>query len=139
LLIRVSMSSTISGFMTPTPHTIGQDQHLALAHRLMREQSIRHLPVLQGGQLVGLLSQRDLYFIETLRDVDPERVAVSEAMSQEVYTVEPGSAVTDVVKEMIAHKYGAAVVVDRGEVVGVFTTIDALQALSELLERRGVD
>jgi acetoin utilization protein AcuB len=104
----------------------------------MRDEKIRHLPVLQGGQLVGLLSQRDLYFIETLQDVDPERIAVSEAMSQDVYTVEPGSALTEVVKEMIAHKYGTAVVVQRGEVLGVFTTIDALRALSQLLESQGV-
>lgn len=105
----------------------------------MEEQSIRHLPVLQGGKLVGLLSQRDLYFIEALRDVDPERITVSEAMSQEVYTVERDSAVTDVVKEMIAHKYGSAVIVDRSEVVGVFTTVDAMRALVELLESRGVN
>jgi acetoin utilization protein AcuB len=103
----------------------------------MSEHRIRHLPVLGGGKLIGVVSQRDLYFIETLRDVDPERVAVSEAMSQDVYAVEPTTDVTEVAKEMVSHKYGAAVVVERGHVVGVFTTVDALRALSELLEGRG--
>jgi acetoin utilization protein AcuB len=131
------MTSTIARFMTPAPHTIGREQRLAAAHQIMRKHGIRHLPVLEGGKLVGILSQRDLYFIETLRDVEPELVPVSEAMSAEVYAIDPRSDVADVVREMIAHKYGAAVVVDQGQVVGVFTTVDALRALSELLLGRG--
>ena len=70
---------TIDQFMTRAPHTIGYHQTLATAHRMMRELSIRHLPVLDGGKLVGILSQRDLHFIETLKDVDPDEVPVSEA------------------------------------------------------------
>ena len=53
---------------------------MAAAHRLMRRHKIRHLPILQEGKLVGVLSQRDLYFLETLKDVNPEEVNVSEAM-----------------------------------------------------------
>ena len=53
----------VSAFMTPGPHTIGRDQTLAVAHRLVREHGIRHLPVLHGGKQVGDQSQRDLHFI----------------------------------------------------------------------------
>lgn len=122
--------------MTRRPHTIGHQQTLAAAHRMMREHGIRHLPVLDAGKLTGILSQRDLHFIETLRDVDPELVNVSEAMSQETFAIEPRASVRKVAAEMAEHKYGAAVVVDGHRVVGVFTTVDALRALSALLEEQ---
>lgn len=128
------MTETIERFMTPSPHTIGHDQTLSVAHRIMREYGIRHLPVLMGGKLIGMLSQRDVYFIETLRDVDPEKVKVSEAMSQDLYAIGPRASTREVAREMALHKYGAAVIVDHGRVAGVFTTIDALKALSELLD-----
>jgi acetoin utilization protein AcuB len=124
---------TIDRFMTKGPHTIGHHQTLAAAHRMMREHSIRHLPVLDAGKLIGILSQRDLHFIETLRDVDPEEVKVSEAMSQEVFAVGPQASFRKITAEMAEQKYGSAVVIDKERVIGVFTTVDALAALSSLL------
>jgi acetoin utilization protein AcuB len=100
----------------------------------MRRYDVRHLPVLDGGTLVGIVSQRDLHFIETLRDVDPQGVEVSEAMTQDVYTVDRDCPFRDVARQMASHKYGAAVVVDGVHVVGVFTTTDALRVLSDLLD-----
>lgn len=126
----------IDRYMTTSPLTIGRDQTLAHAHALMREHKIRHLPVLEGGKLIGLISDRDLHMIETLRDVDPEKVVVEEAMVPEVYTVSPAAPLDEVVREMAAHKYGSAVVIDHNKVVGVFTTIDAMQAFADLLETR---
>lgn len=130
------MTATVQQFMTPIPYTIGHRQSLAKAHQLMRLHQVRHLPVLDGGRLVGIVSDRDLHFIETLRDVDPEHVEVSEAMTQEVYTTHRHAAVRDVARQMAVHKYGAAVILDGVDVVGVFTTIDALRVLSDLLEER---
>lgn len=122
---------TIREFMTPSPLTIGSDQPLSVAHRLMREHGIRHLPVLEDGKLVGLVSQRDLYFIETLRDVDPDKVTVAEAMTTETYVVTPRTHLETVAREMAQQRIGSAVVVDeQGKVVGVFTTTDALRALT---------
>lgn len=127
-------SLLVQQFMTPSPHTIRRDQSLASAHALMREHHVRHLPVLEGGRLVGLVSQRDLYMIEALPGVDQESVSVDEAMSQNVFTVGPRSSVRKVAGEMAEHKYGAAVVVDGTKVVGVFTTTDALSVLHGLLD-----
>jgi len=126
----------IDKYMTSSPHSVGRDQKLLQAHKLMREHHIRHLPVLHGGRLVGVLSDRDLHLIETLRDVDPARVLVEEAMTTDVYSVSPKAMLDEVVREMAGHKYGCAVVEDNGKVVGVFTTVDALRAFAELLETR---
>jgi acetoin utilization protein AcuB len=123
----------IRKFMTPAPHTIGFDQTMERAHKVMREFRIRHLPVLKAERLVGVLSDGDLHLVETLRDVDPAEVTVEEAMTQDPYTVGPDAPVDEVVTEMARHKYGSVVVMDNHHVVGVFTTNDACQAFAELL------
>lgn len=122
-------------YMTPSPFTIGPSQSLAAARRLMREHKIRHLPVLDGGQITGLVSERDLLLVESLPGVNPTDVRVEEAMSQGVFTIDPDTAVGEVVETMIERKLGSAVVCESTRVVGVFTTIDALRALHELLEQ----
>ena len=123
-------------FMTTTPHSIGKDQTLERAHEMMRTHRIRHLPVLEGGKLVGMVTERDLHLVETLRDVDPREVVVEEAMSSHVYAVDPDTSLDVVVEEMAEHKYGSAVVIQNGKVVGIFTTNDACRALAELLHSR---
>jgi len=127
---------TIQKYMTTCPHTIGEDQPMALAHRMMREHHVRHLPVLRGAKIVGLVSDRDLNMVETLEDVDPRNVRVSEAMSQEPYLVSPEAPLDEVVSEMAAKKYGSAVVTQHEKVVGIFTTVDACRAFADLLHTR---
>jgi acetoin utilization protein AcuB len=122
----------IRDFMSPTPHSIGRHQPLAVAHERMRASGIRHLPVLEGGKLVGLLSQRDAFFIETLRDVDPASVPVEDAMSVDVYITSPDAPLSDVAATMAEHKYGCAVVMDGAHLTGIFTTVDALIALARI-------
>jgi acetoin utilization protein AcuB len=99
----------------------------------MRRQRIRHLPVLHGGKLVGLVSLRDLHLVETLPDVDPKLVSVEDAMSQDVYSVRPDASLRDVVREMARRKLGSAVVMSGRKVVGMFTTVDALRVLARTL------
>ncbi|MFL5357291.1 CBS domain-containing protein [Archangium sp.] len=131
------MTHVVDDFMTRTVHTIGTRSPLSEAHRLMNEHTIRHLPVLEGGRLVGVVSMRDLHLIETLKGVDPKEVAVEEAMAQEAYAVPPGTELLEVVRTMAMHKYGSAVVARNGRVEGIFTTIDALKALESLLSSPG--
>ena len=126
---------TVQSFMTVGAAVITRERTLAEAHQLMRERGIRHLPVVDGGRLVGLVSQRDLYLLETLKGVDPVTERVEEAMTREPFTVPPDARLEDVAAAMAEHKYGSAVVVDRGAVIGLFTTVDALRALARLLRR----
>ena len=67
----------ISKYMTTTPHTIGAEQPLDKAMTMMREYKIRHIPVLDGGRLVGIISDRDLKGVMTLKDVDPAKITAS--------------------------------------------------------------
>jgi acetoin utilization protein AcuB len=123
--------------MTVSPVVIGIDDTLADARRVMRERGIRHLPVLDAGRLVGVVSQRDLYLAESLAGVDPGTDTVREAMCGEPYTVPPGASLEEVATTMAERRLGSAIVVDRGAVIGVFTTVDALRALAAFAGRRG--
>ncbi len=126
---------TVQRHMTLAPVVISSRRSLAEAHQLMRENAIRHLPVVDDGRLVGMVSQRDLYLLETLRAVDPAIETVAEAMSPDVYAVRPDAPLDEVALAMADRRYGSAVVVDRGAVIGVFTTVDALRALASMLRR----
>ncbi|MEZ4302401.1 MAG: CBS domain-containing protein [Polyangiaceae bacterium] len=126
----------VDKYMATSPHTIGVDQPLSQAHAIMHRYSIRHLPVLSGGKLVGVLTDRDLHLVESLKDVDPDKVTVEDAMTAEPYTVSPHAALDEVASEMAEHKYGSAVVMDNNHVVGVLTTVDIARALADILRQR---
>jgi acetoin utilization protein AcuB len=127
---------TIQKYMTTTPHSIGSEQTIAKASAIMAEFKIRHLPVLHGGQLLGILTDRDIKLIESFRDVDATKISVEEAMTERPYTVPPETPLDQVVLTMAEKKYGSAVIVQNHKVVGIFTTVDACQALAELLSTR---
>ena len=128
----------ISRYMTRQPWTIERDATLTAAHQLMRTHLIRHLPVMDSGKLVGIVTERDLHLIETLRDADPDEVKVEDAMTEQVYSVTPGEEVAGVVDKMAELKIGSVIITEGNRVEGIFTSIDALQVLSSVL-RRTVD
>jgi len=129
----IMRDDSIDHFMTPAVHTIGSDRPLREAHALMGKFRIRHLPVLEGGRLVGLISERDLAIVETLPSVSLDEVQVDDAMTSEVYAVERGTPLAEVASQMARHRYGSAVVMENGKVCGIFTAIDALRSLDFLL------
>ncbi len=124
----------VSEYMTRFPHTLGPEHSLIAAHRLMQRHGVRHLPVLQEGKLLGIVSQRDLYFLESLTDSRVGEMQVSEAMASDVSVVPPDATIFEVAHRMTSERIGSVVVVDHEKVVGIFTTIDALRALMELAE-----
>jgi hypothetical protein len=75
------VSKPISSYMTKSPITIGRSASLAKAHALMREHDIRHLPVMQSGHVVGVVSLGGLHLLETIANFPLEAVDVDEAMT----------------------------------------------------------
>jgi acetoin utilization protein AcuB len=125
---------TVSAWMTLQPHTIGDDQSLLVARERMHHWQVRHLPVLHGGHLVGVLSERDVAMVESLQG-DLGRLRVEEAMTAEPWTTEPDAPLAQVAAAMAEQRIGTAVVVEGGDrVIGVFTTTDALRALATFAE-----
>ena len=124
----------IEKVMTFMPHTIGRDIGIASAIDLMREHRIRHLPVLDGGKLVGVLTDRDIKVASSFEGSDTLRV--DDVMMPDPYSVKPDAQLDEVVQEMAEHKYGCVVVrQENGKIVGIFTAVDAMRTLSDLLRQ----
>jgi acetoin utilization protein AcuB len=120
--------------MTPSPQSVGAEQPVAEAARRMRAHHIRHLPVLRGGKLEGIVSERDIALVLAL-PLDPDKLTVEEAMSPAPYAVSPDTDIAEVVKRMGEEKLGSVVVVDGDKVVGIVTTTDCLALLWERLSK----
>jgi acetoin utilization protein AcuB len=130
------MQPTIETFMTKQIHTIRSDASLSEAHRMMRQHHVRHLPVLEAGRLVGIISDRDLYLVEALGMEMHDDMTVEDAMSQDVLVAQQSDLIGDVARLMAERKAGSAVIVRHDHVIGIFTTIDALRALSAYCEMK---
>jgi acetoin utilization protein AcuB len=129
------MTTAISHYMTAQPYTIQRGVPLAEARRLMREHAIRHLPVLDGANLVGIISDRDLGVFETVPDLDFSKTFVDEAMSEFPFVVTGDTPLDEVLEIMSEKKYGSVIVMGRAGVEGIFTSIDACRLLADMLQR----
>jgi len=131
--------------MSPNPVTVSPEASVAEVWDLMRERAIRHIPVIDRGALVGMLSDRDLAHFDlagalTSEGADGLRRAlatpVAKVMSPDVIDVDPDADVSEVVDLLVENRIGAVPVVDREtrELVGIVSYIDVLEAVRDLLE-----
>jgi acetoin utilization protein AcuB len=128
--------------MTHDPVVVSPRHSLADALRLTRERRIRHLPVVEDGVLVGIVSDRDVRAAlpSSLTEPDAERVAfldrtpVSAVMKRDVDSIGPLDTVEDAAKLMRRRRIGALPVVDaHGAVLGILSESDVLDAFVEIL------
>lgn len=122
----------IKEFMTAHTHTIEPHQKISFARDVMRKYGIRHLPVLTGGRLIGICSERDFDYLEAFTRRDCRDEQVQDAMSTDVLTFGPLTPLGEVASQLAEARLGSAVIVDDEKVVGIFTVTDALWALSQL-------
>lgn len=122
----------IEAFMTKSPQSIQVKATVTDAWRLMKNTGARHLPVLDGDKLVGVVSERGLYRLETVANIDRAKDPVGDAMTA-AYSVQRGVLLDEVAGEMARRKAGVAIVLDGTRVIGIFSTTDALQALAAVL------
>lgn len=123
-------------YMTTTPITINGELPLQQAIDTMNSNGIRHLPVLKNGKIIGILSDRDVKMVLGFKDIDPQKVTVEEACTFDPLSVSPEAPLDEVVTLMAEKKIGSVLIVDNHKLVGIFTWIDALQALAEILNQR---
>lgn len=117
--------------MTAFPHTINAEKNLKFAENKMKELSVRHLPVLKAGKLIGIISERDIQFVESFEKLDLSEILVEEAFTNEPFCVESTEELSKVCAEMAERKIGSAMVTQDGQLVGIFTWIDALKYLAK--------
>ncbi len=116
---------------------------LDVADDLMKLKRIRHLPVLDGDCLVGLVTQRDLFLagvssvLQFRRTAEKEwlaRIKIAEVMTRDLVTVAPEAGAEDAVALMVEHKIGCLPVVSGGKLVGLLSETDLLRYLGRILQ-----
>jgi CBS domain-containing protein len=123
----------VSRYMTDRPVTIPPTTTIADAHHLMRARHFRHLPVVDGGVICGVVSDRDLQLFESLALGAPDAHLVEEVMISDPLTVAPATPLDEVVNAMASGGFDSVLVADRAGLAGVFTAVDACSALARIL------
>jgi CBS domain-containing protein len=121
--------------MTPFPHSIDLHASLAEAQAMMAAHNIRHLPVVQAGRLVGVLSERDMWrwHEEHLRVQAQDDWRVRDVCVLEAYVVDMSERLDSVLAHMAEHHIGSALITRHGKLAGIFTSTDACRAFAALL------
>lgn len=120
-------------YMTRLPIEAERCETVADAAKIMQSNHIRHIPVMRGSNLHGLVSKIDIHEARLRFADEIDRISLEEICQRDVLTVDPLCPINEVAEQMLKRGVGSAVVVDCGFVVGIFTTTDALRALSALL------
>lgn len=123
----------ISKYMSKMPHSIEPHQSASMAKKKMNELGCHHLPVLSERRVIGILSERDLLYLESFTDVDMNKTPVLEAMIEDPKMVRETEELGVVVRMMLEERIGSVLVSDNGErLTGIFTNTDALKVLANL-------
>lgn len=128
----------VSDVMSREVVKVAPDATLEDAARMMRDASVGSLPVCEGDDLVGLITDRDITVRATAEGLDPTTTHVRQAMTPRVYTCFADEALEDAMDKMEAETVRRLVVLDRTGVVVGMLSLDDLQALppeTEALER----
>ena len=128
--------------MTPDPQVISAEESSASAHAMMERLGIRHLPVMEQGRLVGVLSERDLRVVRSFLEHMPGELGppVGELCSRTLLVVSPDDPLHEAAEHMADRRVGAALVTEGTELVGIMTCIDVCRGLTTLVRHlRGAD
>jgi acetoin utilization protein AcuB len=136
----------VQDWMTAPPLTVSPETGVFEARQLMQERRVRHLPVTRDGELVGILTDRDIRLnlpspANTLSVWEVNyllaRLSVAEVMTRGVVTIGASRDIAAAAHLMLEHKIGALPVLADGRLVGIITETDLVRALLHTRESPG--
>lgn len=128
----------VEEYTSPNPITAHENDPVEAVANLMRKNGVRHIPIVKGEQVVGIVSDRDIKVLEGLEVRDKAQVLARHIMSPDPITVDARTSLDHVALEMSKRKIGSVIVYEEGKLLGIFTSTDALNALVEVVrEKRG--
>ena len=124
--------------MTPFPYSISIDAPINEARAFMHKQNIRHLPVIAGGKLAGVISDRDikLYLGPDLDYPEADTALVRDVYLANPYVVDLNESLDNVLNAMAERHIGSVLVTRDGKLAGLFTATDACRTFAEYLRKR---
>jgi len=135
----MTVKNKVRDWMTPNPITIDASASIVEAIHLLKEKNIRRLPVIKGGKLVGLVTERMLLSFSPGKSTSLDtwevhyllaKTPVTQAMNPKPNTVTPETEIADCAQLIHDRKLNGITVVDgAGQLVGILTTTNALEAL----------
>ena len=131
---------TVRDFMAKNPQVLGRNETLDLADDIMTMGRIRHLPILDDGELVGIISQRDMFrsaavtalgFVGDTQKALIKTIRIKEIMTEKVFTISPDATVKDAARIMLDKKIGCLPVLEGKKLIGIITESDILRYVVE--------
>lgn len=129
----------VSSIMSTQLVVLNTTDSLEKAERLFKKHHIRHIPVVNGRKIVGMLSLTDLLRIsfadgayeeeEEIESVVYEMFSITQVMAKKVKTVNPMTTIKEVAELLAKEEFHALPVVEEGELVGIVTTTDLIKYL----------
>jgi len=131
----------VKDVMSREVRTVQRNDQLGVADKLMKDERIRHLPVIdEAGDVCAVVSQRDLFRGALLRSLGYgsraeetllRQVVVKEAMSADLFTTTPDAPVAEAARVMIERRIGCLPVLDGGKLVGIVTETDFVRLIAD--------
>ncbi len=119
-------SISVGDVMSTQLHTLSPDEILDDVDEVFKRKEISGAPVIKNGKIAGIISKRDIRHAK--RD-NRSQLAVSSCMSQTVRTINPQSPLIRVFEKMTAHGVGRLPVIENGQLIGIITRNDLIEAL----------
>lgn len=128
--VRSGKAGTVRDWMSREPVTVTPEASIEHVIRLMRARTIRHLLVMDGERLAGIVSNRDVRRLLLGGEHSiPPSAPVTRVMTESPVTVSPETPLTVAARELLDRKIGALPVVEGDRPIGILTKSDALEAL----------
>jgi len=137
----------VRDFMTTDLTTLQEEETLLDAALIFARSTLRHIPILRGNKLVGIVTERDVkhYTPSILSGITPEQynelmesTPLSKIMTRDMVTIRPEQSVFQAAQILYDRRIGCLPVVADGDLKGIITTTDMLKLLVHLLTEKGV-
>ncbi|MCB0343585.1 MAG: CBS domain-containing protein [Bdellovibrionales bacterium] len=133
-----SKAKSVGAVMTPYPYSVSPNDPPLQVRNLMAAHAIRHVPVVEGGKPVSVITDRDISLaLSVFGDAAAEgSIPLEQICTMNTYMVDASDNLEDVVSHMIRNHIGSALVLENKRLAGIFTMTDACKYLLEILRQQ---
>jgi CBS domain-containing protein len=125
------MSKKVHQAMSPTPRTVSRSDSVVSAARVMEEEDVGSLPVVDLGFPVGIVTDRDITIRVVAQGMDPNAITVGEIASDNPYYVTPDEGLDEALELMAYRQVRRLLVVDDDQLVGILAQADVVHEVKD--------